>query len=148
MESLKEVLSEFLSYNGVKELLKLLADKKTILELMAIALIGKGFKNFWPQLTKVQLKKDFIQSLLDFKVRFFLIFRAFSLIEKIQAFFDSVKLAKSPSQKFFDLLDEQEEIKVQFQSLLPRDQENLELKLKENFYSISLEIYEDLMVCF
>ena len=70
LESLKEVLSEFLSYNGAKELLNLLADNKTILELMAIALIGKGFKYFWPQLTKVQKKKDFIQSLLDFKVGF------------------------------------------------------------------------------
>ena len=59
-----------------------------------------------------------------------------------------MKLAKSPSQKFFDLLDEQDEVKEQFESLLPRDQENLEVKLKENFYTISFEIYEDLMVCF
>ena len=57
-------------------------------------------------------------------------------------------MAKSPSQRFFDLLDEQDEVKEQFESLLPRDQENLEVKLKENFYSISYEIYEDLMVCF
>ena len=82
LESLKEVLSEFLSYNGVKELLNLLTDKKTILELFAIALIGKGFKFFWPKLTKIQLKKDFIQTLIDFKVRFSYLL-AFSLIKKI-----------------------------------------------------------------
>ena len=70
LESLKEVLSEFLTYNWAKELLNLLTDRKTILELFAIALIGKGFKFFWPQLTKVQLKRDFIQNLIDFKVRF------------------------------------------------------------------------------
>ena len=49
-------------------LLDCLNDKKTLLEVISIALIGKGFKLFWPKLTKVQKKKDFYQSLLDFKV--------------------------------------------------------------------------------
>ena len=68
LNSLKELVSEYVSHSGAQKLLACLNDRKTVLELIAVALIGKGFKMFWPKLTKVQTKSEFIEALLEFKV--------------------------------------------------------------------------------
>ena len=68
INALKELLKDYMSQNGVKTLLEYLCDEKTMSELMAIGIMGKGFKHFWPRLTCVQKKREFVQNLLDFKV--------------------------------------------------------------------------------
>ena len=64
----------------------------------------------------------------------------------IKVFFDSVKSAKEPSEKFLALRAEHDEVRQHLQNLPPNDKNSFEKKLKENFYKISNEIFNDLMV--
>ena len=57
-----------------------------------------------------------------------------------------MKSAKDPSEKFLELFDEQDEVRQHIQNVPANDKNAFEKKLKDNFYKISHEIYDDLMV--
>ena len=61
-------------------------------------------------------------------------------------FFDAVKNSKNAAETFFDLIEDSGEIRPSYNALSKTIKKSLNDKLKENFYSISEEIYNDLMV--
>lgn len=89
LNSMKLILEEFQSHRGSKTLLDLLSDKKLIGDLISTSLVGTYLEKHWSNLTKKQLKSDFIKELSSVKSFAEQIRSSDSVIELYEPFYDS-----------------------------------------------------------